>query len=217
MVNFITPTNLRFIAQGFMLTLYIACISILLSIIFGSMLGILRSFSKGILGKLAAIYIEAVRNTPLLLWILMIRFVAKLPAVSAGILAFTVFTSAVFGEIVRGGLNSVEKGQWEAALSQGFTTRQILIHVILPQAFKNMLPAIASQMVTTIKDTSFLWSVGIQEITGKGMILMGRYTTTADVFGIFILVAAIYFTINILVSNAFHWAQNRLNVSNASC
>lgn len=206
----LSPINVKFLLQGFSLTLYIAFVSIVLSIVFGTILGVLRSSSKGILGKLSAIYIEAVRNTPLLLWILVIRFVVHMKAVNAGIMAFTIFTTAIIGEIVRGGLNSIKKGQWEAAQSQGFTTFQTLRYIILPQAFKNMIPALASQFITVIKDTSFLWAVGVEEITGKGMILMGTYATPTQVFTIYSVVALVYFIVNYALSLLFRAQQQRM-------
>ena len=88
----------------------------------------------------------------------------------------------------------------EAGLSQGFSKVQVLRYIILPQAFKNMVPALLSQVTTIIKDTAFLWVVGIEDFTGKGMILMGRFRTSSEVFIMFGFMAATYFVINFLIS-----------------
>jgi putative glutamine transport system permease protein len=190
-----------FIFQGLKMTLYISFLSILLSMVFGTILGVLRSLTRGVPQKLAALYIEVVRNIPNLLWIYVIFIVFRLKSVEAGVVSFTIFTSAAMGEIVRGGLNSVGKGQWEAARSQGLTFVQTLLHVILPQALRNMIPAIVSQFVTVIKDTSFLWSVvAIQELTGKVTILMGRFYKANEVFILYGLLALVYFIVNYVIS-----------------
>lgn len=192
--------NMIFLLKGIKLTLTIALISIALSMIFGTVLAILRNFSKGIFGKIATVYIEVFRNTPLLLWILSIRFLVPIPPMYSGILSFTLFTSAVMAEILRGGMNSVNKGQYEAAYSQGFSKIQTLRYIVLPQSFRRCVPTFLSQAVTVIKDTSFLWAVGIEEFTGKGMILMGSFVSSYQVFILFGFLAATYFIINFVIS-----------------
>ena len=193
-------TNMLFLLKGIKLTLIIALTSIALSMFFGTILAVLRSFSKGISGKIATLYIEIFRNTPLLLWILSIRFLVPIPPMYSGILSFTLFTSAVMAEILRGGMNSIGNGQYEAAYSQGFSKLQTLIYIILPQSFRSCIPTFLSQAVSAIKDTSFLWVVGIEEFTGKGMILMGSFASSFQVFLLFGTLAATYFIINFAIS-----------------
>ena len=209
----LTTNNLLFILKGLWLTLQISFISIVLSTIFGTILAVMRNGKNKLLKLIASIYIEFVRNVPNLLWIFTIFLVFQIKSTPAGIISFTVFTSAALAEIIRGGLNAIDPGQTEAGLSQGFTQFQILRYIILPQAIRKMLPAIISQFVTVIKDTSLLYSViALQELFGSAQILMGRYFEAEQVFALYLLVAVIYFLINFAISSfsrklSQRWAQ----------
>lgn len=215
MQELFTYNNMVFLLEGLKLTLYVAFVAILLSTIFGTVLAILRNRPSGVLKWLATLYIEIVRNVPNILWMFVIFLIFRLQSVDAGIVSFTIFTTAALAEIIRGGLNSVNAGEVEAAESQGLKEYQVMWHIILPQAFRNMLPAIISQFVTVIKDTSFLYAIlALQEILGKANILMGRYTATSQVFVLYGLLALTYFIINFTISSFARylekgWALNR--------
>ena len=210
----LSPTNLTFLLNGLGLTLYLSAIIIVLSTLLGTILAIMRNGKNAPLRWIASIYIAFVRNVPNLLWIFTIFLVFQLKSTQAGLTAFTVFTSAALAEIIRGGLNSIDTGQTEAGLSQGFTQFQILIYIILPQAIRKMLPSIISQFVTVIKDTSLLYSViALQELFGASQILMGRNFETTAVFTLYVVIALVYFAINFAISSfsrylAKSWASS---------
>ncbi|MFC5631876.1 MULTISPECIES: amino acid ABC transporter permease [Streptococcus] len=214
MSDIFTLTNLSFLLSGLGLTLYISFCAIILSTLFGSILALMRNHQKKWLSIPATIYIEFVRNVPNLLWIFIIFLVFQVKSTPASIIAFTVFTSAALAEIIRGGLNSIPTGQTEAGLAQGFNHIQIFVYIIFPQAFRKMLPAIISQFVTVIKDSSFLYTViALQEFFGKSQILMGKYFETGQVFTLYAIVAGTYFLINFAISSysrhlAKSWASS---------
>ncbi len=189
---------LLFLGQGLLNTLYIAAVAIALSLVFGTVLGLMRNSKEKPIMWVATIYIEVVRNIPLTLFIISMRFMTKLPPLESGIAAMTVFTSAIVAEIVRGGLNSVGKGQWEAASSQGFNRIQTMWHVIIPQALRRIRSPLISQFVTTIKDTSFCAIVGTYELSFTSKIVAAHRSivTAEDILVLYLVVALIYYVIN---------------------
>ncbi len=210
-----TPGNVVYLLEGLGLTILLSVVTVGLGIILGTILGLLRSYDRFILGKLAAAYIEIFRNTPLLLWIFVFYVLVPVgtPTIR-GALGMTLFTSAVIAEIVRGGLNSVHHGPFEAAVSQGFGFFQTLWYIVLPQCFRRIIPSLLSQVVTTIKDTSFLYQVAIAEFFYRSKNLMSSLSktvvvTSGHVFTIFATVAIVYFIINFSISVAVRSMQRR--------
>ncbi|WP_155964642.1 amino acid ABC transporter permease [Streptococcus ruminantium] len=213
-LELLRPSTFQLLCNGLNLTLYISSISIVLSVLFGMVLAIMRNGKNLLLKWIATIYIEFVRNVPNLLWIFTVFLIFQMKSTPAGITAFTIFTTAAMAEIIRGGLNAVGSGQIEAGLSQGFTSIQIMVYIIMPQAIRKILPAIISQTVTVIKDTSFLYSViALQELFGSSQILMSRCFEAEQVFALYLMVALIYFSINFAISSlsryvAKSWANS---------
>lgn len=211
-----SPDNLRFMLDGLKLTVLIALGTIILSLFFGTILALIRTYAKGkwsILGKLAVAYIELFRCTPNILWILFFRFSMKGDALPIAIFTFTLFTSAVVAEIVRGGLNSIPKGQTEAAESQGFHFIQILLYIILPQTYKSIIPALMSQITTIIKDTAFLKAVDIMELTRNSQVVLASAKGIAQICALYGYVALNYFIINFLLSNAARYYQKKTRIA----
>jgi len=199
--------NLDFLLHGLYLTLIISLATCVISVALGTFLAITRNYGDKISQKLSAFYIEVFRNSPLLLWMLAAVFVLpsffSLPSfipsnyASAfwGTIGFSLYTSSVMAEIIRGGLNSVSKGQFEAAYSQGFSHFFTLFYIILPQAFRKAIPSMLSQIVTTVKDTSFLAGLQIAELTYQSKILLAQLKTFEEILLMLGLVAGIYFII----------------------
>ena len=217
---------------GIQNTLILALAATAIGCIIGFACGILNTIPcskndplpKRILLKLVRIivrvYVEVFRGTPMVLQAVFIYY--GLPYFTDNALKFTnmwvaalvvvsVNTGAYMAEIVRGGLASVPAGQYEAAHSQGFSAPQMYLYIILPQALRNMVPALLSQFVTTIKDTSYLWgAMALQELMGRGMILMNSYNSTVQIFAIFGLMALIYFVVWFTLSQIVRAYQRRL-------
>ncbi len=199
------------LGYGLLLTLQIAGLSIVFSFVFGTILGSMRYTRLPVISHIAGAYIEVVRNLPTLLLILMSYFVLGLPAVWAATIGLTIYTSAIIAEIIRGGLNSVATGQWEAARSQGFTFMQSMRYIVLPPAVVKMIPPIVSQFVTVIKDSSFAMAIGAYELMFKGTILAAKYWKPSQIISIYLLISLIYFAINFAISLVARRLQTKMS------
>ncbi|MDR0409244.1 MAG: amino acid ABC transporter permease [Spirochaetaceae bacterium] len=208
LADIFTADNTHFLMAGLYNTLLISVFTVIISIALGTVLAVCRNYGQGFVRAVVSVYIEIFRNTPLLLWILVCIFMLRFgTSTSRGGLALTLYTSSVIAEIMRGGLNSIAKGQFEAARSQGFNFLQTLCYIIMPQCFRRVVPSLMSQVITTIKDTSFLAQFAIAEFFFNAKVLMSNlpqstHVTSAHIFTIFIFVALVYFAINFLLSCA---------------
>ena len=232
------PDVMNYLLKGLAFTLGISFITILLSLIIGAALALARNYCVSgvakLVKKLASAYIELFRNTPLMLWMFMCFVMCPAPAFSKSfatllgftstvavktlfkaIVAFTLFTSAIMAEIIRGGLNSVAKGQFEAAYAQGFNMVQTMVFIVLPQALRNIIPTLLSQMITTIKDSSYMASLVTVELMASTKLIISKanaYNGTwvdrfnrgtvnvTDVFVLFGFAFLVYFAINFTLS-----------------
>lgn len=195
-----------FFLKGLWMTSKIAFISLITCTLIGFVLGIFRSSNSKLLQWLVGIYVAFVRGTPFVVQIFIIFFILpewgiQLDAFAAALLAMAIMGSAFICEIVAGGINSISRGQWEAATSSGLNLIQQLRLVIIPQAMKVILPPLVGQYVLLIKDTSVVSVIGVMELTRVGWVTVVRIPEGLMVFS---LVGILYFSISyplILLSN----------------
>lgn len=198
-----SPAHLKFLLEGFVVTLEVAFLSICFSFLIGIVIGVLRYSRIPFISPLLAVGVETIRNLPLLLIIFFTYFALpevgfKLDKFYAAILALVIFESAMLSEIVRSGLNSIEKGQIEAARSSGLTYTQTLWHIVLPQALRRMVPPIVGQFISLLKDTSLAVVIALPELMNHAQIINGQNVNY--VIPIFLLVAVMYFVVNYSLS-----------------
>ncbi|MFB7159522.1 amino acid ABC transporter permease [Lysinibacillus sp. NPDC056232] len=198
-----SPDHIVFLLKGFLVTLEVAGISIVFSFLLGAILGIIRYTKVPVLAQISAVFIETIRNLPLLLIIFFVYFALpevgiKLSITWSAILALTIFESAMLAEIIRSGLNSVHKGQMEAGRSSGLSYIQTLWYIILPQGVRRMVPPIVSQFISLLKDTSLAVVIALPEMMHNAQVLNAQNINY--IIPIFILVAVIYFIVNFALS-----------------
>lgn len=199
--------HLAFLWDGFLVTLYVAFISIILSFFFGLIAGTLRYAKVPVLSQLIAVLVETIRNLPLLLIIFFTFFALpeigiKLEITAAAITALTIFESAMLSEIIRSGLKSIDKGQIEAARSSGLSYTQTLFFIVMPQALRRMVPPIVSQFISLLKDTSLAVVIALPELIHNAQIINGQSADGSYFFPIFLLAALMYFAVNYSISLA---------------
>lgn len=190
---------------GLGMTLRISFLSLILALFFGMASAYLRLSGGKVAPLIGTIYVEAVRNTPLLIQLFFIYFVFA-PVFGIGsqfsaILALSLFEGAYASEIIRGGIMAVDKGQWEAAWSLGLKSSALYRDIIFPQAFRTVIPSLAGQAVSTVKDSALVSTIAIYDLTMRGREIISETFLT---FEIWFTLAGIYLIITLGLSICIH-------------
>ena len=227
-INFIKDDRYMYIVKGLGTTLLITLFAVLLGIVLGVIAAIIRStydktvhdmrpgFGRGLLRFLNAIvnlYLTVIRGTPVVVQLMItyyIIFASSTNQMLVAVLAFGFNSGAYVAEIIRSGIMSIDNGQFEAGRSLGLNYVQTMVYIIIPQAFKNVLPALANEFIVLIKETSVSGYVGIQDLTRGGDVIRSR---TFSAFMPLLAVAAIYLAIVILFTNLVSILERRLRNS----
>ncbi|CAH1706655.1 glutamine ABC transporter (permease) [Lactobacillus delbrueckii subsp. delbrueckii] len=209
--------NLRFLLQGFWVTIEVSVISIILSFVIGLALGLIRftriDAKTTRISKVVGVIIDIIRNLPLLLIIFFSYFGLpvmgiRVDAVQASVIAMVVFESAMIAEVVRSGIMAVDPGQMEGARSNGMTYMQAMTHVVLPQALTKMIPALLSQFVSLIKDTSLATIIVLPELLYHAEIIYNQNTNY--MIPMYLAVAVMYFIICFALSSFADYLSKRI-------
>lgn len=226
--NFITDNRYTYLLKGLGVTFEVTFFAVLLGIVLGVIVALVRSsydtlkeelkggFGKAVLYffyKLCGIYLTVIRGTPVVVQLMIIYFVIFASSnnkVMVAVLAFGINSGAYVAEIIRGGIMSIDKGQFEAGRSLGFGYVRTMAFIIIPQAFKTVLPALANEFIVLIKETSVSGYVGLQELTKGGDIIRSR---TYSAFMPLIAVAIIYLVIVMFFSWLVSLLERRLKNS----
>lgn len=211
----------KYILEGLLNTILIAFLAVIIGIIIGSLVAIIRHYHDNtgkmkIGSKIATIYVNIIRGTPVLLQLMIIYYVifksVNISIVLVGVLAFGINSGAYVSEIIRSGIISIDKGQMEAGYALGLNYSKIMRYIILPQAIKNVLPALGNEFITLLKETSAGAYIGILELTKASDIIASR---TYDYFFPLIIIAFIYLIMTLGLSKLVNIMERRLsNVRN---
>lgn len=183
------------VLEGLKVTLEIFALTIILSIPFGIIIALMRISKSLILSKISEVFILVMRGTPLLLQIIVIFFGLPLVGITfdrfpAAILAFTLNYGAYFGEIFRAGIVSIDKGQVEGAKVLGLSPKDTFFRIILPQAFKRVIPPVVNEITTLVKDTSLVYVLGMDEL-----LKIGKTAANRDVSLVPLLIVGVVYLI----------------------
>ena len=199
-INFIKDDRWKYLSDGFLVTLEIAFFAVLLGILLGFTVAVIRSTHDKtgklrFLNLLCKIYLTVIRGTPVVVQLLV------------AIVAFGVNSGAYVAEIIRSGIMSIDKGQFEAGRSLGLSYLQTMVYIILPQAFKNVLPALGNEFIVLLKETSVSGYIALQDLTKAGDIIRSQ---TYTAFMPLIAVAVIYLAVVMLFSFLLGKLERRL-------
>lgn len=217
--NFITDNRWRYLTNGLKVTLEVTFFAVLIGILLGLLVAVVRStYAKTgkmkIANFLCGIYITVIRGTPVVVQLLIIYFVVfgsvKIDKVFVAIMAFGLNSGAYVAEIFRSGIMSIDKGQMEAGRSVGLTYASTMRYIIIPQAFKNVLPALGNELITLVKETSVVTVIGLRDLTKGAMIVQSK---TYQALVPYVAIAAIYLVIVMFLTWIMGKMERRLRQS----
>ncbi len=206
--------SLPLLIAGAGITIQITAISVGLGLIIGMFVGIARISNVKLLRWLAAIYIDFLRGTPLLVQIFLIYFALpvllgqRVDPFIAAITACGINSGAYIAEIFRAGIQAIDEGQMEAGRSLGMTWVQTMRYIIVPQAFKNIVPPLGNEFIALLKDSSLVSVIGFEELTRRGQLIIAR---TYGSLEIWITVAIIYLIMTLTISRLVAYLEKRLD------
>lgn len=218
-LNFIKDDRWMYIVDGLKVTLLVTFFAVLIGIVIGFLMATVRStYDKTgklkILNILCQIYLTVIRGTPVVVQLLIIYFVifgnVNIDKIPVAIMAFGFNSGAYVAEIFRSGIMSIDGGQFEAGRSLGFNYVQTMRYIIMPQAFKNVLPALGNEFIVLLKETSVAGYIALQDLTKAGDIIRSR---TYDAFMPLIAVALIYLAMVLIFTKLVNMLERRLRNS----
>lgn len=201
--------------DGFLNTLYSSIIALFFSLIIGTLMAILQLSKTKWIKVLANAYVEFFKNIPLLIIVMFFYVVVPLywfsiDGFTAGTIGLTIYTSAFIAETVRAGIMGVPKGQTEAGLSTGLTQNETMRYIILPQAFKIVIPPLGNQFINLVKNSSVLAMVTGLDLMYQGDLIASE---TFNTFDTYILIGLIYLIITLPLTYLMSYIERRLNVT----
>lgn len=205
-----------FFLKGIKITILISLIGVALGSILGAFVALMKLSKIKIISWIASIYIEILRGTPMLVQVFIVFFGITaalgldISALVCGTIALVINSSAYIAEIIRAGINAVDKGQMEAARSLGLNYRQTMKSVIMPQAIKNILPSLGNEFVTLNKESSIVSTIGVGEIMFNAQVVQG---ISFDPFTPLLVAAALYFVLTFVLTRIMNMIEGRLNAS----
>ncbi len=207
----------KYIFAGLFNTLLIAFFAVIIGIVIGILIALVRHNYEvnkkfRVLNKIVTWYVNIIRGTPVLLQLMIIYYVifksVDISIIIVGVIAFGLNSGAYVSEIIRSGINSIDKGQMEAGLSLGLSYNKTMFYIIMPQAIKNIMPALGNEFITLIKETSTGAYIGIMELTKASDIIASR---TYDYFFPLLIIAIIYLLLTLGLTKLVNVLERRLN------
>ena len=217
--NFIQDDRWNYIWEGLTVTLRVTLFAVILGIVIGFLIAIIRStYDKTgkmkILNFICSVYLTVIRGTPVVVQLLIIYFVifgsVDINKIVVAIMAVGINSGAYVAEIFRSGIMSIDNGQFEAGRSLGFNYTQTMRYIIMPQAFKNVLPALGNEFIVLLKETSVSGYIALQDLTKGGDIIRSR---TYDAFMPLLAVALIYLVMVMIFTKLVNILERRLRSS----